>query len=109
MGAGSTVISAGYDPVSVAMNQDNDYFINIYPNPAQTEISIAIRVIEQSEINISLLDLSGRDIGKGINGLQMNPGNGVLKIPVSSIMPGMYIIKFSINGKLDARLITIQK
>lgn len=111
MGTGSTVIAASYNPVStsVVIHEDTGYSINIYPNPAKTEISVAITVNEPSEITVSLLDLTGRLTGKSIYSLHLNPGNGVVKIPVSAIKTGMYILNYSINGKPDSRLVIIQK
>ena len=109
MGAGPTVIRASYkDATSVFGIESQSAAFEIYPNPATDEFSVAFTLEQPSEITISLLDLSGREVGNRMKDIQMNPGYRVLKIPVSSMRPGVYIIKSDINGQLYVKRVMIQ-
>lgn len=109
LGEGSASISASYkSTVSVESIKINDYSIEIYPNPAKDEFSVNLKLEKPSEINISLLDLSGRIVGKSIKNLQLNQGQNAVNLPVSGIMPGTYICKLSINSNSFSQLLIIQ-
>ncbi len=109
MGAGPAVIRATYkSTVSVSDRESLNMDVEIYPNPAKKEISVAFTLEQPSEITISLLDLSGREVGNRMKDIHMNPGYRVLKIPVSSMRPGVYIIKSDINGQLYVKRVMIQ-
>ncbi|MCF8379592.1 MAG: sulfatase-like hydrolase/transferase [Bacteroidales bacterium] len=109
LGEGSASITATYkSTVSVESLKINDSSVEIYPNPAKDEFSIHLKLEKSSELNISLLDLSGRKVGKEIRNLQVNKGQTEVYLPVSEIMPGTYICKVSINSSSFSRLLIIQ-
>ncbi len=109
MGAGSASISATYrDPVSVSDRKINAASVAVFPNPATSEFSVALTLEEASEISISLLDLSGREVGKSLKGIHLNPGYRVLKIPVSGIPPGAYIVRTTMNTLVFTELVMIK-
>lgn len=109
MGAGPAIISATYvEAVSVAERKTKAKTVKVYPNPASTEISLALTLEEQAYVNISLLDLSGRELRSGKKDFLLNPGFSVVKFPVSGMKPGTYIIRSEMNGEIYTELIVIQ-
>jgi len=109
MGDGPALISASYiSTVAVESNRSNDYSVKIYPNPAITEFSIEFPLEEESVINISLMDLSGRIVQNSVNNLILNPGKGLVKMSVADINPGTYIMRLKIQNNLYTNLIIIQ-
>jgi arylsulfatase A-like enzyme len=108
LGESSAVITASYKVgVSVESIISNNYDIEIYPNPASNEFSVDLTLEKQSELNVSLLDLSGRIVGEGNKIFHMDPGHGVVKYPVSKILPGAYIIRININSTIYSELMNI--
>ena len=109
LGESSAVISASYmDNVSVESINTHQHAIRIFPNPASEEFSIAFNAAEQSDVDISLLDLAGRMIGNGIKVLGLEPGYSVVKLPVSGIMPGTYFVSVRMNDSLYTKLVILQ-
>ena len=78
--------------------------MGIYPNPASTEITIDITVEKPTPVNISICDLRGREVGKGINNINLLAGNHRLTMPLSEIRSGTYIIKIQTDTGVYAKL-----
>jgi hypothetical protein len=74
--------------------------IELYPNPAADQITISIPGNERS-VSYTVTDLEGRVIGKSIL-----TGSEVL-LDLSSYKPGMYIIRFEIDGEIFARRLVV--
>ena len=109
MGAGPAIVSATYtEPVSVKGIKSKTAAVKVYPNPASSEFSLALTLEMRSEISISLLDLSGREVGHGLSGLHLNPGFSLIKFPVPDVKPGAYILRSDIEGKVYTELVVIQ-
>ena len=109
MGAGPAIVSATYkEAVSVKGIQFKRAAVNVYPNPASEMFFLALSLEEAAEVSISLVDLSGREVGKGLRGIRLNPGFQELIFPVSGIKPGAYILKFLFTDQLYTRFVSIQ-
>ena len=109
MGVGSAMITATYSTnVSVENRVIDEFGLNIYPNPSNSEFSVEVTLQNESLMDISLLDLSGRSVFKAINRRIMDPGKKLVKVPVSEINPGTYIMGLSINENHTTRLVVIQ-
>ena len=81
----------------------------IYPNPARTEISIEFSLENLSDIVISLVDLTGRAVGEMYSRSGVNPGNHLVTLSVEGVVPGMYLLKLQMNGRVHVEMIMIQE
>lgn len=109
MGAGPAIVSATYvDAVSVHERKTPGFLMDVYPNPASDEISLSLIVEEQEKINISLLDLSGRETGAALRDVFLNPGLQVVKFPLYGIKPGAYILRSEMKDLIHTEMIVIQ-
>jgi hypothetical protein len=79
--------------------------LSIYPNPFQSFTTIQYRLINKSKIQIGIFDMTGKEVGKVLNGNQ-NPGQYQLDINAEKyhLQPGIYLLKFM----LDDAMITNQ-
>ncbi|MCP4312092.1 MAG: sulfatase-like hydrolase/transferase [Bacteroidetes bacterium] len=108
MGTQSAIISATYkETVSVPGRQASSAAVEIYPNPSNSEFTVAVTLERSTEVYISLLDLSGRKVGKPLN-VKLNPGLSALKFPVLDVNPGAYIIRSAFDGHVHTELVIIQ-
>jgi len=109
MSSEDAVVSATYKdgPVSVGNATSFEHAVGIYPNPAHTEISIKLTVERPTEINISIYDLRGRVVGKGIDGIKLITGNHVLTLPLSGIDAGTYMMRINTNDGVYTELVVI--
>ncbi len=107
--AGDAVIAATYKngPVSVGNATKFEHAIGIYPNPANTEITVDLTVEKPTELNISIFDLRGREVGKGVNDMNLITGNHILTIPLSGIEAGTYLMKINTNKRVYTELVVI--
>lgn len=108
MGEGSSMILATYtDNVSVEIRTSHEYALKIYPNPSNSEFTVEVILTEESIMDISLLDLSGRVVVEIMNNIIMNPGKQMIKVPVSGIKPGTYLMSLGIKDNHYTRLVII--
>ena len=108
MGAGPVQISSSYtDATSVQTDIHNEPAIRIYPNPANSEVSLELTVNMASEVSVSFLDLSGRTLGIGRDKILMQPGQNTIKLPVTGILPGTYLLKVTVNDVIQLKLLNI--
>jgi ELWxxDGT repeat protein len=68
--------------------------LSLYPNPATTDISISLSLGKLQALQISLTDISGREVYS--SGLKTyTPGKHKLEIPIASFVPGQYFYRIS--------------
>jgi hypothetical protein len=81
-----------------------DESVNIYPNPANAQTNIALNLKSSSEVEVRILDLSGKLMNQRNYGLL--EGNTNITIYTTDYSSGVYIIETTINGKkIQKRLI----
>ncbi len=82
--------------------------LEIYPNPASSNVTLAFNFTEKHEVSIVVTDLLGREI-ESISAKQYAAGEIKLNIAEKIIyQPGMYIVNMNVDGKIISRKITIQ-
>jgi hypothetical protein len=86
------IISTG-----ISNTKNNNISINIYPNPTTDYFNLNLEVENTSNVDISIYDISGKKVANksigNVNGLQK------IKVPVSSLSSGNYIVRVSINNE----------
>ncbi len=87
--------------------QDNNLFnCRIYSNPAINLSNISYRLQEKSYVNISLVDITGRELLNLCDQIQL-PGHKHIKLNTSIYNKGMYFLKFRINNKMFIKKVNI--
>lgn len=109
MGAESASLMASYKVgVGIQVNDGLSQMVRIYPNPADSEVRISLNLEEQSELRLSLWDLSGRRAMEGSRIWHLDPGYGELILPVDNLSPGAYTLKLNLNGRAFSRLLMVR-
>jgi hypothetical protein len=72
--------------------------VKIFPNPAQNNFSINITSNENSKMNVTLLDVRGREIMQTQRIL--TPGNNLEIFNISEIESGVYFINVQVGEKI---------
>ena len=62
----------------------------IYPNPAHDYVYVGIILNKHSNINISIIDVTGKMIFQHNNDMQA--GNNAVKLPLDNVSPGVYVV-----------------
>ena len=81
-------ISAGIEEVSLFEN------VMIYPNPTQGNATLEVTLLNDSKINVSIFDISGKEIINVLNG-NLNAGENQLELNTTNLSNGIYYTKIS--------------
>ena len=90
--------------VGVVAEPENSFKINLYPNPFSVETSLEIILLNKSNVNISLVDLYGRQISL-VQNKNLDAGKHIYSIQAAhlNLQSGIYFIKTEINGFVSYR------
>lgn len=80
--------------------------INIYPNPANTNVSIAIDLKEQSNLLIDVIDITGKQVAVISNDTKQS-GNYNKQFNTEALPTGTYTIRINANGKTTTRQLNV--
>ena len=83
-----------------------DESVKIYPNPTSSFTNISINLKASSEVEVSIVDLSGKIMSQRNYGL-LN-GNTNLPLNVNSYSSGVYIVKTTINGTIVQKRLIVE-
>lgn len=82
--------------------------VNVYPNPANTSTNVSFDLINESEVQITVTDLTGKVVA--VNDLgALNAGNHIQAIATESLQSGIYMINFISNNNQYTQKITVIK
>lgn len=85
---------------------DNVSEMGIYPNPAQDDLTISFGSLNNVQIQVSLLDQTGRVVmNEAING---NSGTNAHRLDVSNLAAGLYQIRLTCGDRKVTRKVVIE-
>lgn len=93
--------------VGLEENNDNNFELRIYPNPATDFLNVRLNMAEQSEINVVLLNALGQEVGTVFNG-QAAAGSNEFTYDVQNIPAGVYFIR-TVNSNGNSETIRFVK
>jgi hypothetical protein len=95
------------DVVEVTVGDAGSFSLSeAMPNPAASETSIEFTIAENSELQLAIYDLTGKNVMTIVNGA-IAPGSYEKRIDVSSFANGYYNIVMNINGMTITRQLRI--
>jgi hypothetical protein len=94
-----TVPAQSNTTISGAEISAPDFFVSAYPNPFKGSSTIKYRVTAPSNVQISVYDVSGKQVAVLLNKKQ-DPGTYSLQWNAGSAAHGVYFINAVINGNL---------
>jgi len=71
--------------------------VNVFPNPATTEINVAVQIKKEGDQEIQIIDLSGRMVYSQIQSFY--EGQNQFKLPLDNLPTGFYFVKFGAEGQ----------
>lgn len=96
-----TDVTAGLTDLSQIDEQ-----VQVYPNPATTSVSISLQIAEQSDVTISVTDVSGKEISSRNYG-QLN-GSSIITINTSNTPAGVYFVNVKMDNAITQKKVIIQ-
>lgn len=94
-------------PTGINDVPDNISSLNVYPNPATTQVTVSIDLKEQSDVTIDIIDITGKQIAviskdKNANGSSMSR-----TFNTAALANGIYTIRINANGKTVNRKLNV--
>lgn len=83
-----------------------DDLVQVYPNPATTSVSISLQIADQSDVTISVTDVSGKEISSRNYG-QLN-GSSTITINTSNTPAGVYFVNVKMDNAITQKKVIIQ-
>ncbi|GDX53075.1 hypothetical protein LBMAG27_21220 [Bacteroidota bacterium] len=71
--------------------------VNVFPNPATTEINVAVQMKKEGDQEIQIIDLSGRVVYS--QSQSFYEGQNQFKLPLENLPTGFYFVKFGAEGQ----------
>ncbi|MFN3939618.1 MAG: M4 family metallopeptidase, partial [Chitinophagales bacterium] len=82
--------------------------VSIYPTPADDHINITFEVPVNSDISISIFDITGKEISQWIQNTSFEPGNHQLQVPVYDLSSGLYVCVVSVGDTKQSEKFIVQ-
>ena len=83
--------------------------IEIGPNPVQAELQIGLELLQGAELQIDLLDLTGRTV-QNLSTERVLSGAFVRNFQVDQhLADGMYLLRLKVNGQVETRKLMLRK
>jgi len=83
------------------------FSVSTFPNPATASTTIEIRVPEPSEVHVTLVDVLGRTVMRVYDGLVS--GFRQLPVGVSTLSPGVYVVRMEAAGSMATTRLTVSQ
>ena len=92
------------EPISSVIELENNYSINLFPNPATNNLNIRINTIEtvNENINVSVVDALGRTVA--LFNERINGTNALLNINVTNLKSGTYFVRLQSENSVISKL-----
>jgi len=99
-----TVIKTGvgFDEVKKAFDA-----VNVYPNPAESDITVSFELNQTGSVEVYLFDVTGRIIENISSSDKMNAGKHELNINVAGLQNGVYFIRLVNENGSETRRIQV--
>ncbi len=81
--------------------------LSVYPNPTRGEVNIEFEALENMDLNITLLDMTGREI-KTWGNTSVYIGQQIELLDLGGVAKGMYHIQLTANGKTINKKVAVQ-
>ncbi|MCT4581635.1 MAG: PKD domain-containing protein [Flavobacteriales bacterium] len=103
--SGFTLNVIAQDAVGIEEEHSSIELGSIYPNPTADNASITIKASENSNLSISIVDLSGKIISQEM--VNISAGEHTIQLNTTNLTQGMYFVSISNedNAKTNLRLI----
>ena len=101
-------------PVAVNKNENEEimietYEIHVYPNPFSENLFIEYHLMEDSYVDISIFDLSGKLVANPLTNEFQTEGMHKFQFEANTLATGNYFCHLNIDGEVYKKKITLVK
>jgi hypothetical protein len=89
----------------ISKTELSDYTLLVYPNPAQNNLTVDLKLNSTKDVKVSLTDITGREL---TSFSQLNVSVLNHQFDVSQYAKGIYFVKISANGEMVTKKVTVE-
>lgn len=93
--------------LTIPFESNEDALFPLYPNPAREEVRIPFFLGERDAVMLGIFSLDGRMSKMILQGKAFEAGKHEVRLDVSGLAAGMYVIKFQAGGKLLTKKLVV--
>ncbi len=86
---------------------EDDENLTVYPNPADDNVTIRYKVLEQGTYTLQLVDVTGKTLIRQTK--QFENGENIVELDTNSIVSGLYFVKLSNETQTAVSKLLIEK
>ncbi len=79
------------------ITDENISKLNVYPNPSNSSATIDLGLVNQSEVQVRMIDLQGKEM-VGSKSYSLENGEHALTLNTDEVTNGIYIVELTVNG-----------
>jgi hypothetical protein len=87
--------------------KDKDQWLRIYPNPAGEIVDLRFTIYDFQRVSIRIIDPFGKEIKSIADGVK-SPGEHTVRIDVSALPPGVYLVKVQAGNECAAEKLVVR-
>jgi hypothetical protein len=104
----STVDYVGIQERDQAIENISNAVLGLYPNPASAEVNIELNLVNRADVKISVRDFTGKQL-KVLSLKAVPAGTEKVRLPVSDLKTGNYIVTLTAEGKTRSGKLVVVK
>jgi Secretion system C-terminal sorting domain/SprB repeat len=97
----NTVVSTVIEPLGVDNSNQTSSTISIQPNPAKGNATVKFNVTNSGDLNINIIDISGKVISNVSNGTYYAAGDYQLPMNTSDLAAGVYMVQIVSGSSVE--------
>ncbi len=107
--AGLIMLNAKWTPGVVSVEeQEKTLEFNIIPNPAESNCTVELNLIDAGSLSIRLTGIDG-SIVKDFSSKWYNSGNTAIQLDISDIPSGIYFVNMEMNGQSISEKLVVER
>ncbi len=79
------------------LKEQNDFYLNIFPNPVNNHAAVRFTLPEDSFVKIEVINFTGKTVQTLFNNRRQK-GGALVSWNASTLPPGVYFVRISVNG-----------
>lgn len=83
--------------------------VNVFPNPATSNVSITFNIVEKNKVSITVYDILGNTVSTLSQSNDFEKGNNVITLNTSNLSSGIYTIALEVNGSKETKKLVINQ
>lgn len=81
--------------------------LNLYPNPAENEVSVSFTLTDEAKINVKVYDFLGQEVQTITEG-SLPRGQQILNVDLNGLAGGVYFVALEMNGQRSTAKLVVQ-